>query len=277
MSLQALLNHAPAVRKIVAPATPPRVNQPKGKDTLHPRDVFISHAALDNATYIRPLREALRHRGVSFWLSDIELEDGFSLTTQVGEGLEKADIVVVLLTPAFLESRWSDRELRCALAKDLSAGNQRVLPIFDVEYETAFRHYPLLRDMRGPRWSNGPDALADRIFARLNRYAAHVHHGYHPTTYRGPTWIRITPEATNFGKPHHVRITRDNRLCERVLEVGGEPISLLQHKEQDTKIDLEVRVDPPAIVTFGQGKPQDYEVVNIDEDWRDISADHINL
>ena len=244
-----------------------------GRVTVYARDVFLSHAGPDKDTHARPLERALRHLGISTWLDEAQLEDGDSLVDNIGLGLDRATFVLLIITPTFLERNWPQAELRNALAREISSGIPRVIPILDAPSEAVFERYPLLVDKVYRRWSDGgPEAIAARLFTRLGRTACEWHAGLHPTEYTGPTWVRITPAQDGRNRQHHVTILWGIYKFEGDFEVGTEPISLLHHKTRADGIPLQIRVSPSAIVTVGQGPAPDADSYNIDEGWIRLSG-----
>ncbi len=72
------------------------------------------------------------------------------------------------------------------------------------------------------------------------------------------------------GRPNH-RLTARWGPYFRHVEVpalGLDPVSFVHHKTQPDAHTLHVSVDPPAIVTFGQGAAPDRPGLSIDEGWQ---------
>ena len=88
----------------------PDVNAPEPGQ----RRVFLGYAqpAEDVA---RDIAEALRTSGLHVWFAEWELAAGDSIAERIDAGLAASDVLVVLLSPAAVASRWVDQEL-CAIA-----------------------------------------------------------------------------------------------------------------------------------------------------------------
>jgi hypothetical protein len=232
---------------------------------MYPRDVFLCHAHADKATHARILRDELSSRAISVWFDEGMISAGDSLVKQVGEGLARAQLVLVLITTAFLQSNWTDRELSTALALEIGSGRQRVIPVVDVPLHAVTERYPLLADKRMLEWSEGPATIADMIARPFKRRADEWFMGAHPPSYVGPVWTRVT--AVEQGE-HRIQIVWGRFKFDTSIELYVRcPISLTHHKTAPTPDQPYVRVDPAAIVTFGQGPPPDENAHDVDEGW----------
>ncbi len=85
-------------------------------------DVFICHASEDKEEFVRPLAEALRHRGLRVWYDEFSLEVGDSLRQAVDRGLNKSRFGIVVLSPSFFGKNWPEWELNGLVTKELRAG-----------------------------------------------------------------------------------------------------------------------------------------------------------
>lgn len=90
---------------------------------------FVSHSHADKPT-AEALARALMARGIEAWFDDWEIQAGDSLIQKITDGLEQCAMVLVLLSPDAVSSKWVREELDLALAlvKRLE-GVTRVLPI----------------------------------------------------------------------------------------------------------------------------------------------------
>jgi HJR/Mrr/RecB family endonuclease len=80
--------------------------------------VFVSHASTDKAV-AREVADALRTAGVKVWLDSWEFEQGDSIADLLNKSLAACDILLVLLSPASVRSRWVQSELASALEGEL--------------------------------------------------------------------------------------------------------------------------------------------------------------
>jgi len=92
-------------------------------------DVFISHASEDKEAVARPLREALRRRGVTVWLDEAQMRIGHSLRRKIDEGIRSSRFGVVVLSEAFFRKGWTNHELDGLITRTV-AGEQSLLPIW---------------------------------------------------------------------------------------------------------------------------------------------------
>jgi hypothetical protein len=245
------------------PAIKPRVLETK--DPMYARDVFISHASADKTTHARPLNEALRRRGVSTWLDEAQINDGDNFVQSIAWGLDRAVVVVFLITEHFIGRPWAEKELTTALSKEISTGTTRVVAILDVANpELVLQRFPLPRDKLYVLWPVGVDEIATRLGRRFARHPDNWHILHHPADYVGEIWTRIVPESLS---PHsHVyKLTLlwgPYRFTTEVQPLSDGPISLVHHKLEPDNLPLYAQVEPAAIVTAGQGPPPDPDQIN---------------
>jgi hypothetical protein len=90
--------------------------------------VFISYNSRDKDV-AEPLAAQLRLVGVDVWLDNWEILPGDSIPGKVSEALAVVDVVVVLWSENAAASRWVGAELDTALARRLSDGDLRVIPL----------------------------------------------------------------------------------------------------------------------------------------------------
>ncbi len=57
------------------------------------QDLFISHAGHDKAQYVGPLTDAFVEKGITFWLDNVEIGWGDSVTRKINEGLARSRFV----------------------------------------------------------------------------------------------------------------------------------------------------------------------------------------
>lgn len=78
--------------------------------------VFISHATAD-AWIAEQLGEEVRKAGADYFLEVVDVEVGDDFDERILNGLEQCTELVVLLTPASIESRWVWLEIGSELGK----------------------------------------------------------------------------------------------------------------------------------------------------------------
>lgn len=136
------------------------------------RDVFLCHASEDKAAVIRPLVLALDSAGITFWYDEAEVQWGDSITDRVNKGLRLSRYVLVVLSEAFVEKAWPQRELNAALNIEASTGEIRVLPLVVGDPEqrkTILETFPILNDKLFIRWESDPAPVVDALRSRLGK------------------------------------------------------------------------------------------------------------
>jgi|SRR5579859_5671367 len=88
--------------------------------------IFISHSDKDSKL-AEALSSELSRPGVNVWLAEKEVLPGDNWSLEVGKALQRADAMVVLLSPAAVESENVRREIAYALSSPKFEG--RVVPV----------------------------------------------------------------------------------------------------------------------------------------------------
>jgi len=94
------------------------------------KQVFISYATVD-AQFAHRLADNLRRLSVPVWIAPESIRPGEGWVEAIERGLAESSHMVVLLTPAALESEWVRKETDVAIAQE-RRGRIRVIPL-DVE------------------------------------------------------------------------------------------------------------------------------------------------
>lgn len=92
-----------------------------------PRQVFLSYASGDQAV-ARRVADALLGAGLTVWFAAWELTPGESIASRVAEGMSASDIIIVLLSPRSVASRWVAFELETAIAREIHDRAITVIP-----------------------------------------------------------------------------------------------------------------------------------------------------
>ncbi len=118
---------------------------------VHEYDVFICHASEDKQSVVDPLTNELIGRGVKVWYDQSILKIGDSLTKKIDEGLAKSKYGIVILSRAFFEKNWPQRELAGLTQKEMLDGTKVILPIWHnvTRDEVAKYSLPLADKMAG--------------------------------------------------------------------------------------------------------------------------------
>jgi retron-type reverse transcriptase len=134
------------------------------------RDVFICHASEDKRLVVEPLVGALEKEDFSVWFDKAEIKWGDSITGKVNEGLASSRYVIVVVSAAFMNKGWPQKELNAALAREIGSGKTYVLPLMvGSENEVAMfqSKLPLQADKLHLRWSSGPESVVEALTTLL--------------------------------------------------------------------------------------------------------------
>ena len=107
---------------------------------LTPSEVFLSHSHQDHKLTVR-LAKTLQQHNVPSWYSERNIVGAQQWVDEIGAALDRCDWLVVLLTPAAVESKWVKRELMYALDEDRYEG--RIVPLLVKPCEIRDLAWPL--------------------------------------------------------------------------------------------------------------------------------------
>jgi hypothetical protein len=128
-------------------------------------DVFISHATEDKESIVRPLAHALRARDVDVWYDEFELRVGDSLRRKIDAGIARSRFGLVVFSKAFFAKNWPQYELDGLVARDISGGGGRLLPIWhEITKEELLIQVPSIADRVA---LNTATLTADEIAAQI--------------------------------------------------------------------------------------------------------------
>lgn len=134
------------------------------------KDVFLCHASEDKDSVIRPIVAALNEAGITYWLDEIEVLWGDSLTSKVNEGLRLSRFGVVVLSISFLKKHWPQRELNAVLNLEATTGETKVLPMLigtAEEQAVILKAFPLLNDKLYVSWNEDASEVVEKLRRRL--------------------------------------------------------------------------------------------------------------
>lgn len=95
--------------------------------------VFISHSSRDKA-FVRRLAKRLWGEGYQVWLDEKELVPGDALATRLSDALKESRVVIVVVTPNSLASKWLSFELNKATER-MVEGQCRIIPVLKGDVE----------------------------------------------------------------------------------------------------------------------------------------------
>src|SRR5262245_21104097 len=96
-------------------------------DQSLPGQVFLSHSSADKP-FVRKLAHRLEKEGFSVWLDEKKLIAGDPLGKTISEALDRASVVLVVVSKASVKSRWLSFELNKATER-MVKGQCRVIPV----------------------------------------------------------------------------------------------------------------------------------------------------
>ncbi|KUG13795.1 hypothetical protein BEI02_03320 [Elizabethkingia sp. HvH-WGS333] len=133
-------------------------------------DVFISHASEDKAGFVRPFVEALRAKDVVVWYDDFELQVGDSLRRSIDNGLKNSKYGIVVLSDAFFNKEWPQRELDGLFAREVN-GEKVILPIWHkISKNEVMSYSPIIGDMLAINTTDFMiEEIAEKIATRIKR------------------------------------------------------------------------------------------------------------
>lgn len=131
-------------------------------------DVFICHASEDKDELVRPLARALRDANLDVWYDEFSLQVGDSLSEAIDRGLAGARFGIVIVSQAFFQKRWTKRELRGLVAREMAEDGKIILPVWHrVSYGEVLGFSPPLADVRAAMANQGVEALARELVRKI--------------------------------------------------------------------------------------------------------------
>lgn len=110
-------------------------------------DVFISHASEDKEDFVRPFANCLKESGLNVWYDEFELRIGDSLRRAIDNGLRNSRYGIVVLSEAFFNKEWPQRELDGLFAREVN-GEKVILPIWHkISKNEVLKYSPIIADM----------------------------------------------------------------------------------------------------------------------------------
>ncbi|MEM8715085.1 MAG: toll/interleukin-1 receptor domain-containing protein [Cyanobacteria bacterium P01_G01_bin.4] len=176
--------------------------------------IFISYSSLDNQT-ARKLAKDLEHYGHEIWFDEWSIQVGQCIPTEISEGIENSDFILLLLSKTSVESSWVDKEWKSAYWDEVNEQSISILPI-------------LLETCEIPR------LLKTKRYANFEKsYAI----GFHELigsidVYSEARGLITSYEASSFDLPKIVRSNKDLieltllQLTAKATRLIGKPIAI---------------------------------------------------
>lgn len=110
-------------------------------------DVFVSHASEDKEDFVRPFVTCLKENGLNVWYDEFSLRVGDSLRRSIDNGLRNSRYGIVVLSEAFFNKEWPQRELDGLFAREVN-GEKVILPIWHkISKNEVLKFSPIIADM----------------------------------------------------------------------------------------------------------------------------------
>jgi hypothetical protein len=88
--------------------------------------VFLSYA-LEDQELARDLATRLSEQGYEVWFDEWQILPGDNFAKRIGQALEEAEAMIVLVSPAAMKSKWVREEINFALGSQRYAG--KLVPV----------------------------------------------------------------------------------------------------------------------------------------------------
>jgi hypothetical protein len=126
-------------------------------------DAFISHASEDKDEAARPLAEALEQLGASVWFDEQQLKIGDKLSRKINEGIAMSRFGVVIISEAYLEKDYPNRELQALISRETQKGGYILPVLHGVDHDRVKGALPLIADNLSTTTSRGVQEAAKSI------------------------------------------------------------------------------------------------------------------
>lgn len=132
-------------------------------------DVFVSHANANKQSFVDSLYDQLNRLRIRIWYDSTEIDWGDGLKEKIQEGLSKCRFGIVILSPEFIERKWTNQELSELLTRQNESHEKVVLPLlYNLTVEQMKEQYPVLGDIKAREVREDEDAKDVVIdFARI--------------------------------------------------------------------------------------------------------------
>lgn len=90
--------------------------------------LFLSHSSSDKI-FVRKLAKDLLACEVDVWLDEWEITPGDSIYQEISNGIESSKYVALIISKAFLDSKWVSEEVESAFLKQMREKNKVILPL----------------------------------------------------------------------------------------------------------------------------------------------------
>lgn len=132
-------------------------------------DVFVSHANANKQSFVDSLYDQLNRLRIRIWYDSTEIDWGDGLKEKIQEGLSKCRFGIVILSPEFIDRKWTNQELTELLTRQNESHEKVVLPLlYNLTVDQMKEQYPILGNIKAREVRSGEDAKDVVIdFARV--------------------------------------------------------------------------------------------------------------
>lgn len=113
-------------------------------------DVFISYSAVDRE-FTRRLASDLKDAGFRVWIDVWSLDIGDSFAEAINRAVRAARFMLIVMSPAYFQSQWTQQEWQYALASELQKKEVRLIPLL-------YRDCDIPEALRGKQWADFRDS-----------------------------------------------------------------------------------------------------------------------
>jgi tetratricopeptide (TPR) repeat protein len=220
-------------------------------------DIFISHASEDKTGFVRPLADVLSRQGLNVWLDDTSISPGDDIRQRIDEGLTRSRCAVVVLSPAFFEKPWAQKELGGLVMLGV-AGRTRLLPIlYQMDPSELLTRSPMLAGHAVIRSDSGVEAIAAEIIRALQGSPSGTDESKRPRK-RRQKLLRVTALTMLLMLSALSALSVSPRLCVRFLQVASGPTAAIHWLSQFVQ-DHPADYDSICLLASLQEKERDRE------------------
>lgn len=177
--------------------------------------VFISHSSKDKEFAVR-LASELRARGLDIWIDHEQIKFGESIPAAIESGLKKSSYVIVVISPAFLTSKWCRAEYEPLIKREIESGGIWVVPVLIEDCEVPLMLAPKRHvDLRGvAEMSENLDDLSRQFFECFNQN--------HGDDFESPPVPLAEPDDSKTETPEERLIASLKKRLEKDFFISGE-------------------------------------------------------
>ncbi|NOZ91431.1 MAG: SUMF1/EgtB/PvdO family nonheme iron enzyme [Epsilonproteobacteria bacterium] len=184
-------------------------------------DVFISHATKDKITIALPLYNQLQIHQLDPWIDKEDIKQGDSLFKAINDGLANSSYAIVIISPHFIKSEWTNKELETIFNLLVE---KKIINIFliyhKIDREILIQKYPLLTDTLAFNSEDGIEYIANRISDII--YNKEKIENTYPKNYQ-ETIIKINEDSKIVLKTVSVEIE------DKILDVSIYPVTFKEY------------------------------------------------